>query len=222
MYLSALAIGLSCSVGCGSVSTPFLTAYVIGKSKNLKSSVLATIIFSLGKIIIMAVLGGLTAFISASILPDNGILFGINLTIIFNIITFIIGFIIILTAFKKRSYKNCCSGCKNYDIISSEVFSIKEAISLFFAGAAYGITPCVPFITVLVMAIPLGLWEGVALLSFFGLVTCIAPALIQIFVAGLVTPKIKKDLKKSYKYISLIAGIVLIVISSISIVGFIS
>jgi len=225
MYSVALAMGLSCGAGCGSISTPFLTAYVLGREKGLKSSFLITLIFSLGKIIIMGVLGGLSAYLASTIITKGMILFGLDITKLFSILTLIIGIYLIITSLKSSSKQKKCSSCvannscksrQNYNPTKSSYsknITLKEFALLFFAGVFYGITPCVPLITMLATATTLTVLEGVLLLSFFGFVTCITPSIIQNIIAGYIAPKMKKELENKYKYITIIAGVILIITS---------
>ena len=219
MYSIALAIGLSCGAGCGSVSTPFLTAYVLGKGKNLRSSLITTMIFSLGKIFIMALLGGLTAFLGTELI-DKGITFlGIEIVDFFSYMTLFIGIYFIYKGIRGSSCKSCSKNQIESQLnVSSSRYSYKEFLLLFVAGMIYGITPCVPLLTMLSMSVGLSVLGGICLLAFFGLVTCLTPSIIQNLVAGLVSKKVQIDLKEKYRYISIIAGVVMSVTSIIALV----
>lgn len=227
MYGIALAMGLSCSAGCGSVSTPFLTAYVLGKGKNLKSSMKATVLFSMGKIIIMGILGFLTSYLSRELISKGITLLGVDITAIFSIFTLLVGLYLIYTFFKPKKCSGCKGSSKHKETISldmnervnietNEDITKKEAIMLFSAGAAYGITPCLPLITMLGTALTLAPIEATLLLLFFGTVTCVTPAIIQSVVAGIVAPRAKKDLASKFRYITALAGIILCISSGAS------
>lgn len=219
MYSIALAMGLSCGAGCGSVSTPFLTAYVLGKGKTLKSSILTTLFFSLGKIIVMAILGGLTALVGTELISKEISIFGIEVVNLFSYMTLLIGVYLVYRSFKKKSCKSC-SGNDGSTILGKvkHTHSVREMMLLFIAGALYGITPCVPLITMLSMAVSLSVFHASMLLAFFGLVTCITPSIIQNLFAGFLSSSIQMNLKKQYKYITGLAGVILIVTSLISII----
>jgi|LGOV01.1.fsa_nt_gb sulfite exporter TauE/SafE len=219
MYSIALAMGLSCGAGCGSVSTPFLTAYVLGKGKTLKSSLLTTLIFSLGKIIVMAILGGLTALIGTELISKDITVFGVELVNLFSYMTLLIGVYLVYRSIKKKSCQSCSSSSKGINLeTTKDSHSLKEIILLFTAGVLYGITPCVPLITMLSMSVSLSILNASLLLAFFGLVTCVTPSIIQNLLAGFLSSNIQMNLKKHYKYITGLAGVILIVTSLISII----
>lgn len=220
MYSIALAMGISCSAGCGSVSTPFLSAFILGKGKNIKSSFLSTLIFSLGKIIVMAILGGSSAYLGSEAISSGMNILGFDITNIFNIITFFIGLFLVITSINKHKCSTCNSKDTHNGIIveKDEAITRNEYIMLFTAGIAYGITPCVPLITMLASAASLSIFNGVLLLSFFGFVTCITPSIMQNLFAGFVAPKVKENLKANFKFISALAGSILMFSSIISIV----
>lgn len=219
MYSIALAMGLSCGTGCGSVSTPFLTAYVLGRGKTLKSSVFITLIFSLGKIIVMTVMGGLTAFVGTELISKDISIFGIEVVNFFNYMTLLIGVYLVYRSFNKKSCQSC--SCADESVMLETMkkkHSVKEVILLFIAGVLYGITPCVPLITMLSMSISLSVINASLLLAFFGLVTCITPNIIQNLFAGFLSTKIQASLKKKYKYITGLSGVILIVTSLIPVI----
>lgn len=214
MYSLALAMGLGCGIGCGSVATPFLTAYVIGKRKDLKESLKVTLIFSLGKILIMILLGGISAFIGQAVISGSKDLFSLDVKLLFNGISVLLGaMIIIKNARKKKSCRSCRNHCKENVIIGQpkkESLNNKEKIMLFVTGIIYGMTPCVPLGSMLLIAAGLSVWEGMMLLGFFGVVTCISPVIIQSIIAGMIAPRMIKDLSDKVRYVSILAGGMLI------------
>ncbi|MCY6484620.1 sulfite exporter TauE/SafE family protein [Clostridium aestuarii] len=214
MYTLALAMGLGCGIGCGSVATPFLTAYVIGKRKDLKESLKATLIFSLGKILIMILLGGISAYIGQALISETKNLFGLDVKLIFNAISVLLGsMIIIKNVRKKKSCRSCGSHCKGtptIEVPKNQSLKNKENIMLFVTGIIYGMTPCVPLGSMLLIAVGLPVWEGMMLLGFFGVVTCISPVIIQSIIAGMIAPRMIKDLSDKVRYVSILAGGMLI------------
>lgn len=219
MYSLALALGLGCGIGCGSVATPFLTAYMIGKRKHLKESLKATLIFSLGKILIMVILGGISAYIGKALISETQNLFKFDIKLLFNLISILLGCMIIIKNLRKR--KVCgtcgchCNGNDTYENIimeekNNESLTIKEKLILFVSGAIYGMTPCVPLGSMLLTATSLSIFDGMLLLVFFGVVTCISPVIIQSVVAGMIAPRMIKDIPDKVHLVSILAGCILI------------
>ena len=204
MYSLALAMGMGCGIGCGSVATPFLTAYMIGKRKSLKESLKATLIFSLGKIIIMIILGGVTSYIGQTLITETENIFQFDIKLLFNAICILLGSIIIIKNIKK---KKGCSSCKGSCSVSVKA---EEKIILFGSGIVYGMTPCVPLGSMLLIATGLSVLNGMALLGFFGIVTCISPVIIQSILAGMIGPRMIKDIPDKVHIISILAGCILI------------
>lgn len=214
MYSLALAMGLGCGIGCGSVATPFLTAYVIGKRKDLKESLKATLIFSLGKIIIMILLGGISAYVGQALITETKNFFSLDVKLVFNAISVLLGFMIIIkNVRKKNSCRSCRKHCNENVTVESpknKLLENKEKIMLFGTGIIYGMTPCVPLGSMLLIAAGLPVLEGMMLLGFFGVVTCISPVIIQSIIAGMIAPRMMKELSDKVRYVSILAGGMLI------------
>jgi len=213
MYLLALTLGLSCGVGCGSVVTPFMTSYVISRQSSKKECIWSLLIFSLGKILMMMVLGGISAYVGNSILQTMEVYLPFQVNYLFNVMMIIFGAYILITSFRKKKDCNHCQ--KNTVKIDVNDHGYNEHQrrdyqALFISGMIYGITPCAPLGILLTTVIGKSVIEGVLLLGFFGVITCLSPALIQLFIAGVMIPKMRSEIPMKVHWISLFAGFIMI------------
>jgi len=218
MYLLALTLGLSCGAGCGSVVTPFMTSYVIGRQKNKKEVFKSMLIFSLGKILIMMILGGLTAAIGQNMIELLGGYVPFHLNYLFNGVMVLFGIYLVYSSLKvRKSCKGCSANAVEIEV-SGQGYnkkSIREYIALFVSGVVYGITPCAPLGIMLATVMGKGMAGGALLLGFFGSITCLSPALIQIFIAGLIIPKMKQEIPLKIHWISFVSGCIMIFLGAL-------
>lgn len=217
MYLLALTLGLSCGVGCGSVVTPFMTSYVIGKQKSQKDCFKSILVFSLGKILIMMALGAITALIGESAIEVVQIYIPFQLNYLFNVVMVLLGIYIVSKSLKKKSCSQCTKISVKIDVPDRGYNEKKEKdmVPLFMSGVIYGITPCAPLGIMLTTTIGIGIIKGALLLGFFGLITCLSPAIIQVFIAGLMIPMMKKEIPEKIHWISLFAGCLMICLGAL-------
>jgi len=217
MYLLALTMGLSCGVGCGSVVTPFLTSYVIGKGKNVSGSLQSFLIFSMGKILIMALLGAVSSMVGQALITESEALFPFSITYMFNGIMIGMGLILLYDNMNKnKKCGGCADNCSEPKVskISKgyKLNRFRENTALFIGGVFYGMTPCAPLGIMLVTAVGLSVLESALLLAFFGFVTCVSPVILQCVLAGMIIPTMKKEIPDMHHYVSLVAGCMLVVL----------
>lgn len=215
MYLLALTLGLSCGAACGGLVTPFMTSYVIGKQQNKKEAFISLIYFSMGKILVMMFLGAMSALFGSDVLSIMQSICPFSLRYLFNIIMIIVGIYIVFSSIKKK--KKCstcnCSGKKlDKEVEGYSQNIIKGYGAIFLSGIIYGITPCAPLGILLAAAVGQSIINGILLLGFFGLITCLSPVIIQIFIAGLMMPVMKKEIPKKIHYLSIVSGCAMIIL----------
>ncbi len=68
IFATVLMMGFTCSFGCGTVNTPFLVGSLLGDSTNIAQSKRAIMLFSLGKVLSLMVMGALTAIFGSLVL----------------------------------------------------------------------------------------------------------------------------------------------------------
>lgn len=148
-----------CTISCAPIVIPL----IMSSSKNGKQGLFQAFIFGLGRIVSYCVLGFLTGYLGY--LLKNFIspqLIGIFMIIV-GILTFL------------RKYPKACSfACK-----------IKGNYTSFVSGIIIGISPCVPLISALSLAIASkSAINGLLIGLIFGIGTLLSPMLILGFFAG--------------------------------------
>ncbi len=219
MYLLALGLGIGCGFGCGSLSTPFITSYVVGHDLNLKNGFFSMLIFSFGKILSMVVLAVTVSLLTVNFIEPTSTFLNIKLTTYFDFTMVVMGVIIIKRAIKGLRKKIDCNSCskqsevtvidefKHDQKIEENGVKLKDNLFLFIAGILYGLTPCIPLITILAICSTLSVLNAFALMLFFGIVTCMSPTFINSLIAGILNKNMRRELKASAKYIQIVTGV---------------
>lgn len=223
IFATVLFMGLTCSVGCGSVSTPFLLGSLLGDGADIRQSKKAIIFFSVGKIISLMAMGLLSAIFGSIILSYIEQLYP-NVTIwIIRIATFLFGGKILYSTLKNQFFNKkteettsaCgggCAGCKSR-CASATVPEVKEgkpSMAYFLAGLLYAIIPCTPLVTCLTYASTMHFVPAVVLLGLFGVVNSVVPVFLFSSIVGLANKEFSKNSAAFLKYIRLSGGLILI------------
>lgn len=223
MYIIAITLALGCGIGCGSLISPVLSSYIIGKNLNLKSGLSSLLVFSLGKIISMVLLGILVSIFATNFIDIDSSFYGIPFSNFFSLFIAILGVKIIYDVIKRNKKKDCVSSkkCDKIDPltiykhdknIKTSYLQIWDYCLLFLSGAAYGITPCVPLVSLLVYCVDLSVLQAVSLMSLFGIVSIISPAIISTIFATLINKGISKDFKGMNLELRFLSGILLLLV----------
>lgn len=221
MYAMALGLGLGCGFGCGSLSSPFLTSYIVGKDLDVKTGFKSLFIFSIGKIISMVILAILVSLLAFNFITEETMILGIKLTSLFNIFMVIMGIMIVkmsINVIKKNKECSCNKSCDvnvideiNHDIkMDNKEESKRDLIMLFGGGFIYGLTPCLPLITILGICATLSIVSSAMFMLFFAIITCLSPVLLNTVVSGVVNKTMRNELKSDAAYIHVLVGMFLV------------
>lgn len=206
IFSSILVMGLTCSLGCGSVNTPFILGSLLGDSLDIKLSRKAITLFSIGKITSLCILGLLSAIFGSIILEAIETSYPNSTIWIVRFVTFFFGARILYTVFRKNPCSSCssCSSCK-----SANPPTIEKKGSYLVAGALYATIPCAPLITTLTYASTMTPILAVLLLLMFGIVNSVLPVIVYASMVGLANNEFLKEMPKYIDYIKVVGGIVL-------------
>lgn len=223
IFATVLFMGLTCSMGCGTVSTPFLLGSLLGDGGSIEESRRAIMLFSIGKVVSLMIMGLLTAVFGNIVLTYVEQLYPDATIWIIRIATFVFGgrIIYLTTKYeilpqKTEGTTSCtsCSGCskaksgcgsaENTDIAS------KTPKSYFIAGLLYATIPCGPLLTTLTYASTMNLLVAMTLLGLFGIVNSIIPVFFFASLVGMANTEFTKNSQQFLKYIKLSGGLILI------------
>lgn len=202
IFLSIITLGLSCGLGCGSVTTPFLLGKLLGEGKDTKESMKAVGLFSVGKILVLSLLGMFAALLGIVVLDTIESIYPTSIVWITRVMTFLFGLVIIVSVFRKTN----CGNCRN---CTSKKIKIFDHTSYFVAGILYAIIPCTPLMTALTYANTMTPILGFLLLLTFGITNSIIPVLIYSPIIGTVNFKVLTDIYKFSKGLKLFGGLLL-------------
>lgn len=211
IFASMLLMGFSCSMGCGSVSSSFILGTQIGGQGSVRSCVKAVALFSVGKIIALALMGCLSATFGSIVLNVVEEIYPNSTVWVVRVVTCLFGIFVVLSAVRgggtaptqtcpSSACASCPSMCKPKESGKAKRFAARG--SYLFAGFLYAIIPCGPLITTLTYASTMSPLLGTLLLTLFGIVNSIVPVGIYAPVIGRantelgkVTPYLMRPLK---------------------------
>lgn len=221
IFSTVLFMGFTCSLGCGSVSTPFLLGSLLGDGTDVSKSRKAITFFSIGKIISLMLMGMLSAIFGNIVLSYVSELYPDITVWIIRIATFLFGSKVLYTTVKHKFLNKkteevttgCgsgCGGCKSR--CSSVPVPKKEnpSKSYFLAGLLYATIPCGPLVTCLTYASTMHVLTAMILLGLFGIVNSIVPVFFLASLVGLANTEFTKNSAAFLKYIQLSGGLILI------------
>jgi sulfite exporter TauE/SafE len=217
-YIGAFTGGLLYGLAvCTASCLPIVTSYIAGIGAGFSKGVKVTLIFSSGRVLAYALIGGLIGlfggvfrlFVSDSAISP----FQIYSSLAFGVVTIVIGGSIFM---KTRKTCECNAQDTKGMITSGKVGKYGVDFGAFSLGLSRGLILCPPLIALLIYSIPftnpLGS-IGIALL--FGIGTALSPILLL----GGVTGWLLNKAPLFRKWISLAGGAVLIVLGIITIVS---
>ena len=215
-YLGSFAIGLGYGLGvCTASCLPYVTSYVAGIGAGFKKGVKITLIFNLGRILAYALIGaliGLFSGIISLVAPGAISPFQVYSSLVFGIVTMIIGVHILL---KARKPSDCIIQGSN--IIPRKKGRFGFDFGAFSLGLSRGLIICPPLISLLLLyALPFSSPLGsMTLAVLFGLGTTISPLLVL----GGVTGWLLNKAPLFRKWISIAGGTALIVLGIVTLVS---
>ncbi len=215
IFSSIIVMGFACSLGCGTVTTPFILGSLLGEGENIKQSRNAMLIFSLGKVLALGAMGLLSSLFGSTVLSYVETIYPNSTIWIVRFITILFGVWLIYSVFRKSPCANC-SSCKSapqaFSGIASKPPSKKYLHKGFYftTGALYSTIPCGPLVTTLTYASTMTPFLAVLLLVVFGIVNSIIPVFGLASIVGLANTEFKRDAPTYIKYIKIVGGIILI------------
>ena len=203
-------------VVCTASCLPYITGYIAGIGAGFNKGVKITLIFNSGRILAYALIGGLIGLFSGLITvvaPDATSPFQVYSSLVFGIVTVVIGSSILL---KTRKPHECNKQSTNR-VLSGKMGRFGFDFGAFSLGLTRGLIICPPLITLLVVyALPFSNPIGsMTLAILFGLGTTVSPLLVL----GGVTGWLLNKAPLFRKWISIAGGAMLIVLGIITVVS---
>lgn len=219
IFTSVMFMGFTCSMGCGTVTTPFMLGSLLGEGGSIAESRRAITLFSVGKIVSLMLMGLLTALFGNIVLTSVEEIYPQATIWVIRIATFFFGAKILVSTIrfdflpKKEGVASPCSSCSSCSKSQSGCGSTaltKPKKSYFVAGLLYATIPCGPLLTCLTYASTMNIVLAVVLLGVFGIVNSIIPVAFFASLVGMANDEFAKNSEKYLKYIKLSGGIILI------------
>ncbi len=223
IFMSMLFMGFSCSVGCGSVASTFVLGTQIGEDGSIESCMKAILLFCLGKIVSLAIMGFLSAIFGTIILNYIETVYPNSTIWIVRGVTCMFGIAVIASAFRKKekqqaietqeaggcsSCAGCASSCSSKQAVATKTKSSEKMMkgSYFFAGLLYATIPCAPLVTTLTYASTMTPILGTALLALFGVVNSIVPVCLHATIIGQANSELAKETPYLMKPLKVLGG----------------
>lgn len=205
IFCTVMITGLGCGLGCGSLSTPMLIGRMIGEARTTKECIIATGIFSLGKILMYMILGFFSALFGNMILENVQKVYPSITQNVFRLMSIVFGTLILINTLKKKK----CSSCRTYKTNNLLLSRFKDS-SYLMIGLIYAVIPCSPLFIALTYATGLDPVIAVLLMLCFGIVNSIFSVAIYAPIVGTIIGKMKVEIPQYFKYIQVFSAIILI------------
>jgi len=218
-YLGAFVTGLFYSLAaCTASCLPVVAGYIAGVGSGFKGSIKITMFFNSGRLLAYTLIGAITGlfsgllhyFISDMVFSP----FQIYSSLVFGVVTIIIGVMVMLNA---RKPSCACNGQVTKNIASAKKggrFGVD--FGAFSLGLTRGLILCPALMLLLFPAIPFtSPIASVGIAVFFGLGTMLSPLLLLAGVTGWLLTKAPLF----QKWISIAGGIILILMGIFSILN---
>jgi len=199
LFLSGLFFGSGpCLASCG----PVLISYVAGAGKDIGKSFLAYVLFSLARICVYLVLGGLIFSLGRLFTEKTLGSFSRYIFLAGGIFIVTIG---ILTAAGRHPESGFCG------FLQKKLLK-EDKKSIFLLGALIGLLPCAPLLALFsYTGLVAKSWaESIFYNLSFGIGTFLSPLLPLVLVSGFLSRLINKQAAIYQKIFSFIAGIIVI------------
>ncbi len=215
-YLGAFVTGLLYSLAaCTASCLPVVAGYIAGVGSGFKRSIKITMFFNSGRLLAYALIGTITGLFSGLLhyfISDMFFSpFQIYSSIVFGVITILIGVMVML---KARKPSCACSGQTTQNIAPvKKIGRFGVDFGAFSLGLTRGLILCPALMLLLFPSIPFtSPIDSVGIAVFFGLGTMISPLLL---IAG-VTGWLLNKAPLFQKWISIAGGIILILLGIFS------
>jgi len=216
-YVEAFAVGLLYGlVFCTPTCLPYIASYIAGIGADFRKGVIATLIYSLGRVSAYALIGGVVSILSGIfrfVLNESAFsAFQQYSSYGFGIVTIIIGISILL---KSRSVsQSCAQECdKSVGLKKIGRFDLRA----FLLGFTRGLVVCPYLVAILLLySVPFGApIDSFAVAVLFGLGTTLSPMLLL----GGVTGWLLNKAPLFRKWLSIAGGGMLVVLGVVSLIS---
>ena len=213
--ITAVSVGTGCGTCCGSGISAALYGYLVTHVKNIRQSMLSFVDFFLGKLLAVVSLCAAASLLGRSIIDSDGLLFGVNVHIIVNILMIFTGiYLLIKLLLEKYGKHDKCSHCSAG---STELNSQKPSrLALFGMGFGYGMSPCAPLIFMAGYAATLPVGYAALLGCVFAAASTLSPALLLLVLSGVLAGKMRKEMPSYMHRFRIVIYVLLIVLFSVS------
>lgn len=188
-FLGLLYGATTCSITC----LPYLSPYLLATGKGFKDGILSSFTFVLGKLFTYALLGSLAGYLGYMFITENS-----------SNVRFIQG-VTLITAGLSLPFINSGGCYKKTQIMS-------RAASLFTLGVSTSLIPCLPLLTVLLLAAREGSVTWGLIYGFiYGLGIVISPTIIMGGILSLISKTIKAEARSFIPYFQGISILIMVI-----------
>ncbi|WKY45759.1 sulfite exporter TauE/SafE family protein [Eubacteriaceae bacterium ES2] len=213
---TAVSVGLSCGTCCSPTVSVFLSTYIISHSGGMKKSIFSFLSFIIGKIVAVMVLCAIAAALGSRFIDDAGYLGSLNLQLLMQVLMVALGIVLIVKwIYDGRNPNKNCSSCSGEKPINA-----KGMLPLFLAGFTYGATPCSPLILIIGLCTTLSIVQAMLVGFIFTLASTLTPILLMVFISGILSGRIKKEIPQYLRYFQLASYVLIAVLSFKAITNF--
>ncbi len=217
-YIGAFAVGLLYgTVFCTSTCLPYIASYIAGIGADFRKGVMATLIYSLGRVTAYALIGGVVGIVSGVfrlVVSESAFsAFQQYSSYGFGIVTIIIGVSILLKS--RQAPHDCSPECtKN---VGLRKIGGRFDVRAFLLGFSRGLVVCPYLVAILLLySLPFGSpIDSLAVAVLFGFGTALSPMLLLGGVMGWLLNKAPLF----RKWIAIVGGVLLIVLGVVAIVN---
>lgn len=200
----ATSVGLGCGTCCGSGAGILLSGYVMSHARDSKQSLLAFLLFFLGKIAgvaalcVVASLVGQTAFVESGLVEGGWLERAFDVFVIGMGLWFLRGWVR-----EARGKKVCGEQCRDHHKMREAVEGGIHLPTLFVAGAGFGVTPCAPLLIVASLCVTLPAGFALATGATFACASIASPLLLVLLLSGVLTTRMHKEIPGMLRWLRL-------------------
>jgi len=214
---TAASVGLGCGTCCGSGISAALYAYLCTHAKDMKQSVRAFLDFFFGKFLAVVMLCSLAALLGKSVLDENGLLLGVNVSAVVDGFMLVMGVWLLIGWIKERRGHHHCKTCDHCAGRDKQQFDEKPSRGVLLGmGFGYGASPCAPLLLMLGYSATLPIGYAAALGGVFAAASILSPALFLLLLSGVLAGQMRREIPQFLTWFRLSCYILLIVLFAVS------
>lgn len=200
LLMTGASTGLTCGLSCGACGNPmvnvFLASYLFTHTGKIKKSLFSFLGFHIGKAVSVMTMCLLISLLGSSIVDEKGNVFGVNLKHLVYIAMLVFIAILIIQWFRHEK-QSCCRECSK-----NKVRSDKFCHMLAY-GIISGLSPCASLVVILGYASALATIEAMLVGLCFSLANSLIPLLLLVFLTGVLSKEMFKEIPAKIKYFQL-------------------